>query len=90
MGDFHFKIKDILKVVKVGAGVGSALAPGAVGKVLSEVTKSIDDPNDRNNAEGLKTVAQVDDEQNEAILALHKRLIDQNERIKKLEALLVK
>ena len=77
------KLKDILKVVKIGAGVGSAIAPGAVGSVLSKVTESIDDPEDKHNEEGLKTVAQMDDEQNQAILALH-------ERVKKLEDLVRK
>ena len=48
-----FKIKDLLKAVKIGTSVGSVVAPGGVGKILDAVNKSIDDKDDPNN-EALK------------------------------------
>lgn len=73
-----FKIKDMLKAVKIGTSVGKVFLPGGVGKVLDVVNESIGDKNDPQNEGALKVLAEVNDEQTEAILALH-------ERVKKLE-----
>lgn len=72
------KLKDIFKAIKIGTSVGSMVAPGGVGKILDVVNKSIADKEDPNNETALKTLAEVNDEQTQAILALH-------ERVKKLE-----
>jgi hypothetical protein len=72
------KKRDIFKAVTIGVDVGKLFVPGAAGKVLDVVSKSIADKNDPTNAEGLKAVAEVNDQQTEAILALH-------ERVRKLE-----
>jgi hypothetical protein len=72
------KLTDILKVVKVGLPVAKVFVPGGVGQVLDVVNKSIADDSDPANEEALRTLAKVNDEQTEAILALHAR-------VKKLE-----
>ena len=72
------KLKDIFKIVKVGTAISKPFVPGAVGSVLDEVTKSIEDKGDPQNEGALKTMAEVNDQQTEAILALH-------ERVRKLE-----
>lgn len=74
------KLKDIFKSVKVGVDVGKVFAPGGVGKVLDVVSKGLDEKDDSTSlAEALKQMADVNDQQTQAILALH-------ERVKKLEA----
>lgn len=74
------KIKDIFKAVKIGTSIGSVVLPGGVGKVLDVVTKSIDEKDTSTSlADALKEMAAINDQQTEAILALH-------ERVKKLEA----
>ena len=72
------KLKDIFKAVKIGTGVGKVFLPGGVGKVLDVVNSSISNEKDPNNEVALKTLAEINDQQTEAILALH-------ERVKKLE-----
>lgn len=72
-------IKDILAIVKIGTGIGKVFVPGAVGSVLDAVNKSIANDEDPANEEALKTLGSVNDEQTQAILALH-------ERVKALEA----
>lgn len=72
------KLKDILKAIKIGTSVGKAVLPGGAGKVLDVVSKSIADPNDPGNEAALTALAETNDQQTEAILALH-------ERVKKLE-----
>lgn len=73
------KLKDIFKGIKVGVDVGKIFAPGGVGKVLDVVSKGLD-PSDASVSkdEAIKELARVNDEQTEAILALH-------ERVRKLE-----
>lgn len=68
------KLKEIFKAVKIGTSIGSMVLPGGVGKILDVVNKSIEDKNDPNNEEALKALAEVNDEQSQAILALHERL----------------
>lgn len=80
-----FKIKDILKVVKIGTSVGKVVAPGGVGGVLDAVNRSIDNEDDPSNAEGLRAVAEVNDEQTQAILALHERLKNAENKIDALQ-----
>lgn len=68
------KITDILKIVKVGTAVGKVFVPPAVGKVLDIVTNSIQNDEDPANEEALIALAKINDEQTEAILALHARV----------------
>lgn len=72
------KLKDIFKTVKIGAGIAKPFVPGAIGTALDVVTKNIPDEKDPQNTQSLLTLAENDDEQTAAILALH-------ERVKKLE-----
>lgn len=65
---------DLGKLLKIGLGVGKTLAPGAVGSVLDVVSANIDDKADPANESALKNLAETDDAQNKAILALHERL----------------
>lgn len=75
------KIKDILKGVKIGTSVGKVVLPGGAGKILDVVNQSINDKNDPHNeqalkalAEQIKEMAKINNEQTEAILALHQRV----------------
>lgn len=70
------KFKDIFKI---GSGVAKVFVPGGVGKVLDVVNAGLNDDNDPANTESLKALAADNDEQTQAILALH-------ERVKALEA----
>lgn len=72
------KFDSILKAVKIGSGVAKVFVPGAAGSVLDAVNKGLDNASDPATAELLKTIAKDNDEQTQAILALH-------ERVKKLE-----
>lgn len=80
-----FKIKDILKAVRIGTSVGKVILPGGVGKVLDVVNESIDNKKDPSNEEALRVLAEVNDEQTQAILALHERQLDMQKRLDKLE-----
>lgn len=54
-----FDIKDI---IKIGTGVAGQFVPGAGGKILDIVNKSIDDQGDPGNAAGLQHLAkQIED-----------------------------
>jgi hypothetical protein len=70
------KFDSILKAVKIGSGVAKVFVPGAVGKVLDEVNKNLE--SDPTNTKAIEALAKDNDEQTQAILALH-------ERVKKLE-----
>lgn len=79
------KFDSILKAVKIGSGVAKVFVPGAVGKVLDEVNKGLEDKNDPANEAAIKALANKvveleadNNEQTQAILALH-------ERVKRLE-----
>ena len=74
------KLKEILKTVKVGVDVSKIFVPGGVGKVLDVVSQGLDEKNpDVTLAAALKEMAEANDEQTQAIMALH-------ERVKRLEA----
>lgn len=76
------KLKDL---IKIGAGVGDIFTGGAASKVADIVQKSIDNKKDPLNEKGLKTLAEVDDVQNQAIVVLDQRTTDQEKRLKALE-----
>lgn len=80
-----FKIRDLLKAVKIGTSVGSVVAPGGVGKILDAVNKSIDDKDDPNNEAALKTLAEVNERQTGEINELTSAVLALHERLKKLE-----
>jgi hypothetical protein len=80
------KLKDIFKVVKIGAGIAQPFVPGAVGTALDVVTKNLPDSKDPQNTQSLLTLAEQNDEQTAAILALHERVKILEEKIKKLES----
>jgi len=66
------KFKDIFKI---GSGVAKVFVPGGVGKVLDVVNQGLDnDDASIANADALKALAADNDEQTQAILALHERL----------------
>lgn len=73
------KLKDILKGIKIGSGIGKTFLPGGVGKVLDIVNQNISDDADPQNEGALKHLAEVDDEIIEA-------LKDHERRLKALEA----
>ncbi len=73
------KFENVLKAVKIGSGVAKVFVPGAAGSVLDAVNKGLEKADDPATAELLKTIAKDNDEQTQAILALH-------ERVKKLES----
>jgi hypothetical protein len=64
------KLKDILRI---GTAVAGTFAPGAVGSVLSIVSKNILDDKDPHNEAGLKALAKKVDELEQAVLILHER-----------------
>jgi hypothetical protein len=70
-----FKIKDF---IKLGLGVGGAVAPGAAGGILSIINKSIDDDADVGNAEASRQLAKNLEEVAEV-------LRDHEKRLRKLE-----
>lgn len=65
------KIRDI---VKIGQSVGDAFTGGAVSNILDVVKKSVNDPKDPTNSNAAQALAEMDEAQNQAILALHKRV----------------
>lgn len=65
------KLRDLLKI---GTGVGKVFLPGAAGSVLDAVNKNISDTSDPANEAALRKLAETNDEQTAAILALHARL----------------
>ena len=68
------KLKEILKWVKIGTGVAKVVVPGGAGNILDIINKNIADDSDPTNEGSLKVLAEVNDQQTEAILALHKRI----------------
>ena len=68
------KKPDLSDILHIGLGIGKALAPGSVGSILDVVSDGIDDKNDPANEGALKNLAETDDAQNKAILAMHERL----------------
>ncbi len=76
------KLDKLMKIAGIGAAIAKPLAPGAVGEVLDAVTKGMaahtEDPS-APSAEAIRTLADINDKQTAAILAL-------NERIEALEA----
>jgi hypothetical protein len=68
------KLKDILKAVKVGSGIGKVFLPGGVGKVLDIVNANIADDSDPQNEGALKHLADVDDQIIEAMQDHERRL----------------
>jgi hypothetical protein len=76
------KLKDL---IKIGVGVGDIFTGGAASKVADIVQKSIDDKKDPLNEKAVKTLAEVDDVQNQAIVVLDQRTTDQEKRLKALE-----
>jgi hypothetical protein len=79
------KKRDIFKIVKIGTGIAKVFVPGGVGKILDVVNDNIEDESDPANTESLKALAEVNDEQTEAIFALHTRLKTLEDKLKALE-----
>lgn len=73
------KWKDLLKI---GTGVGKVVLPKPAGSILDAVNNSINDESDPANSQGLRELARVNDEQTEAILALHERLKRLEDKVK--------
>lgn len=65
---------DWKKLLKIGTGVGSIVAPGGASKILDIVNKSIDDKNDPGNSKADAALAQEVKDLTEAVLVLHARL----------------
>lgn len=65
---------DWKKLLKIGTGVGSVVAPGGVSRILDIVNKSIDDENDPGNAKANAALAQEVRDLTEAVIVLHSRL----------------
>lgn len=78
------KFKDILAI---GSAVSKPFVPGSVGKVLDVVNGQLS-KGGVNGAlpDAIKQIAADNDEQTQAILALHQRNEDQERRIAALEA----
>lgn len=76
------KLDKFKEILNIGAAVAKPFVPGSAGTALSAVTEAInshaDKPSDA-TAAALKKLAEDNDEQTAAILALH-------ERVKALEA----
>ena len=70
------KFRDILKI---GSAIGKPFIPPQVGSILDEVNKGLADDSDPANAKAITDLANDNDQQTAAILALH-------ERVKRLEA----
>lgn len=72
------KFNRFKEILAIGSAVAKPFVPGGVNSVLDAVNKGIADKSDPKNESVLKTLAEVNDQQSEAILRLH-------ERLKKLE-----
>ncbi len=74
------KFSDILKGVKIGAAVAKPFVPGGVGSILDTVTNTLgshpggEECSCTNCQAALKKLAADNDEQTQAIFALHQRL----------------
>ncbi len=78
------KFKDILAI---GSAVAKPFIPGGVGKVLDVVNSSLSKGGVSGPLpESIKQLAADNDEQTQAILALHQRNEDQEQRLRAIEA----
>lgn len=73
------KFDKFKEIFKVGSAVSRPFVPGGVGSILDAVNKGLADKDDPANAQAITDLARDNDEQTQAILALH-------ERVKALEA----
>lgn len=62
------------KIFKTASGMAKPFVPGAAGSVLDIVNKSIANPHDEHNIEGLQALAEHVEEMGQAILILNDRL----------------
>lgn len=68
------KFKDIFKV---GSAIAKPFVPGAAGSILDAVTKGLESTGNTassTSADAIKQLAADNDEQTQAILALHERI----------------
>lgn len=80
------KFKDIL--INVGLTAGKQFVPPAAGNVLDEVVKGLAKSGPTNAGDVVQTLAKDNDEQTQAILALHARLSAAEAEIVELKKLL--
>lgn len=68
------KFNRFKEILAIGSAVAKPFVPGGVNSILDAVNKGIADKGDPNNEAVLKTLAEVNDQQTEAILRLHERI----------------
>ncbi|HEX9963107.1 MAG TPA: hypothetical protein VGB00_19390 [Pyrinomonadaceae bacterium] len=68
------KFKDLKKIIKTGAAVGSIITGGKTKSVLDMVNETIDNPQDENNVQAFKDLAETDGAIIEVLKEHEKRL----------------